>query len=298
MEAYGFVETKGFVGTAEATDAMNKAAEVEFVRQEQIGGSYATTICRGEVGAVKASVEAGVTAGKKVGVLHAAHVIPRIHEDVHRVILNWEAPEGEIKPHYALGMIETVGFVPMVEAADAGVKAADVVLVDYVLVGSGYTTAVFRGEVAAVRSAVSAGSARAEKIGQVVASHVIPSPHPLMQQILFSSALKKGKGNKAAELEIPEGLESALGFMEFKGFVALVEATDAAVKAAYSVPVGWQKVGSGFVTIILQGDVAAVKSSVETGSKAGAKYGQLISTDVIPRPHSALEKMKKAPKKK
>jgi microcompartment protein CcmL/EutN len=180
---------------------------------------------------VKAAVEAGVTAAKRVGVMHAAHVIPRIHEDVARVILNWEAPREEIQPHQALGIVETVGFVPMVEAADAGVKAADVTLVDYVVVGSGYSSAIFRGEVAAVRSAVSAGAARAEKVGQVVASHVIPSPHPFMQQVLPVGLAKKGKGG----LEIPEGLESALGFIEFKGFIGLVEATDTAVKAAYSI---------------------------------------------------------------
>lgn len=294
MDAYGFVETKGFVGTAEATDAMNKAAEVQFDRQEQIGGGYTTTICHGEVGAVKAAVEAGVTAAKRVGVMHAAHVIPRIHEDVARVILNWEAPREEVQPHQALGIVETVGFVPMVEAADAGVKAADVTLVDYVVVGSGYSSAIFRGEVAAVRSAVSAGAARAEKVGQVIASHVIPSPHPFMQQVLPVGLAKKGKGG----LEIPEGLESALGFMEFKGFIGLVEATDAAVKAAYSVPVGWQKVGSGLVTMILQGDVAAVKSAIDAGAKAGSKFGELISTDVIPRPHEALEALKKSPKKR
>ena len=295
MDAYGFIETRGFVGTAEATDAMNKAAEVEFVRQEQIGGSFTTTICRGEVGAVKAAIEAGVVAAKRVGVMHAAHVIPRIHEDVKQVVLEWGKPREEVRPQQALGMVESVGFVPMVEAADSGVKAADVTLVDYVIVGSGYTSAVFRGEVAAVRSAVSAAAARAEKVGKVVASHIIPSPHPFMQQVL---PVGTPKADKKAQAELLKGLETSLGFMEFKGFIGLVEATDAAVKAAYSVPVGWQKVGSGYVTILLQGDVAAVKSAVEAGSQAGSKVGELIGTDVIPRPHEAMEALKKPPKKK
>ena len=91
MQAYGFVETRGFTGTAEATDAMNKAAQVEFVRQEQIGGGYATTICAGEVGAVKAAVEAGVMAAERVGVLHASHVVPRLHDEVVDVVIQWRA---------------------------------------------------------------------------------------------------------------------------------------------------------------------------------------------------------------
>jgi carbon dioxide concentrating mechanism protein CcmO len=295
MDAYGFVETRGFIGVAEATDAMNKAAEVEYVRQEQIGGSYVTTICRGEVGAVKAAVAEGVIAAKKVGLLHTSHVIPRLHEDVVQVVLDRKPLDAEIQPHSALGMVETVGFPPMVEAADAGVKAADVILAGYVIVGSGYSTAIFRGEVAAVRSAVAAAKAEAAKVGKVVSSHVIPSPHPYMQQVL-PVGLKDGK--KSAGIEIPKDMESSLGFMEFKGFIGLVEATDAGIKAAHTVPVGWQKVGSGMVTILLQGDVAAVKSAVDAGGSAGARVGELISTNVIARPHEALEDLKKAPKKK
>jgi len=77
----------------------------------------------------------------------------------------------------ALGMIETRGFVGMVEAADAMVKAAQVDLVGYEKTGGGYVTAVVRGDVAAVRAAVDAGSRAAQKVGEVVSVHVIPRPH-------------------------------------------------------------------------------------------------------------------------
>ena len=77
----------------------------------------------------------------------------------------------------ALGMIETRGFVAMVEATDAMVKAAKVELCGYEKIGGGYTTAVIRGDVAAVKAAVEAGSRAAEKIGEVVSVHVIPRPH-------------------------------------------------------------------------------------------------------------------------
>jgi len=77
----------------------------------------------------------------------------------------------------ALGMIETRGFVAMVEAADAMVKAARVELVGHERTGGGYVTAVVRGDVAAVRAAVDAGSKAAERVGEIVSVHVIPRPH-------------------------------------------------------------------------------------------------------------------------
>ena len=77
----------------------------------------------------------------------------------------------------ALGMIETRGFVAMVEAADAMVKAAKVELVSYEKIGGGYTTAVVRGDVAAVKAATEAGARAAERVGELVSVHVIPRPH-------------------------------------------------------------------------------------------------------------------------
>src|SRR3990167_7312666 len=81
-EALGMIETKGFVGLVEASDAMVKAARVELVGYEKIGGGYVTTIVRGDVAAVKAAVEAGTRAAEKVGELVAVHVIPRPHANV------------------------------------------------------------------------------------------------------------------------------------------------------------------------------------------------------------------------
>lgn len=77
----------------------------------------------------------------------------------------------------ALGMIETRGLVSLVEAADAAVKAANVKIVGWEKIGSGLVTVLFRGEVAACRSACDAGAAAAQKVGELVAVHVIPQPH-------------------------------------------------------------------------------------------------------------------------
>lgn len=81
----------------------------------------------------------------------------------------------------------------------------------------------------------------------------------------------------------------ALGMIETRGLVAMIEAADAMVKAAKVTLVGWEKIGSGYVTILCRGDVAAVKSATDAGAAAARRVGELISVHVIPRPHSSLE---------
>ena len=84
----------------------------------------------------------------------------------------------------ALGMVETKGLVGAIEAADAMVKSANVSLVGYEKIGSGLVTVMVRGDVGAVKAAVDAGACSAEKVGEVVAQHVIPSPHTDVEKIL------------------------------------------------------------------------------------------------------------------
>lgn len=79
MEALGMIETKGYVGLIEASDAMCKAASVELVKRIEIGGGFVTTIVKGDVGSVKAAVDAGSAAAAKVGELVCANVIPAPH---------------------------------------------------------------------------------------------------------------------------------------------------------------------------------------------------------------------------
>ena len=85
-EALGMVETRGFVGMIEATDAMAKTAKVRMLGYERIGSGLVTTLCRGEVGAVRAAVEAGAAAAQRVGELVSVHVIPRPHDDVEKYL--------------------------------------------------------------------------------------------------------------------------------------------------------------------------------------------------------------------
>lgn len=83
----------------------------------------------------------------------------------------------------------------------------------------------------------------------------------------------------------------ALGMIETRGLIAAIEAADAMDKAANVELVGKEKIGSGLVTVMVRGDVGAVKAAVEAGSEAASKVGEIVSVHVIPRPHGDVEKI-------
>jgi ethanolamine utilization protein EutM len=86
-------------------------------------------------------------------------------------------------------------------------------------------------------------------------------------------------------------MNEALGMIETKGLVGAVEAADAMVKAANVRLVGYERIGSGLVTVMVRGDVGAVKAAVDAGCAAAARLGEVVSTHVIPRPHTDTEKL-------
>ncbi len=89
--------------------------------------------------------------------------------------------------------------------------------------------------------------------------------------------------------EVERNMRKALGMIETKGVVSLIEAADAMVKAANVKLVGYEKIGGGYVTAIIRGDVAAVKAATDAGAAAAQRLGELVSVHVIPRPHENLE---------
>ena len=86
-----------------------------------------------------------------------------------------------------------------------------------------------------------------------------------------------------------ENNSDALGMIETKGFAAMVEASDAMVKAARVELIGFEKIGGGYVTAIVRGDVASVKAAVDAGVQAAQKVGEIISSHIIPRPHANVD---------
>ncbi len=101
---------------------------------------------------------------------------------------------------------------------------------------------------------------------------------------------KKEVKNEIKE-EIKMTQKEALGMIETRGLVAAIEAADAMLKAANVELVGTEKIGSGLVSVMVRGDVGAVKAAVEAGSASATRLGEIIATHVIPRPHSDVEKI-------
>ncbi len=93
LQALGMIETKGLIGSIEAADAMVKAANVSLIGKVHVGGGLVTVMVRGDVGAVKAAVDAGAAAAKRVGELFGVHVIPRPHSDVEYILPHLDKDE-------------------------------------------------------------------------------------------------------------------------------------------------------------------------------------------------------------
>jgi len=179
-QAIGMIETHGLTALFEATDAMLKAASVTLVGWESVGGGLVTAIIEGDVAAVKAATDVGASSAARVAEVASVQVIPRPHDDLNMFTpkkaekkpANAKAPEGR-----ALGMIETRGLVGVIEGSDAMCKAAGVELLKEIDIGGGFVTVIVRGDVGSVRAAVDAGALAAKSVGNLIASHVIPSPH-------------------------------------------------------------------------------------------------------------------------
>lgn len=110
------------------------------------------------------------------------------------------------------------------------------------------------------------------------------------KEISIPTNNNKNETAKVAVKEIKMAQE-ALGMVETRGLVAAIEAADAMLKAANVTLVGTEKIGSGLVSVMVRGDVGAVKAAVESGASSASKLGELVATHVIPRPHTDVEKI-------
>jgi len=182
----------------------------------------------------------------------------------------------------AIGIIETRGFATAIQAADAAIKAASVQLGDWIKVGGGKVNIIIIGEVAAVKAALEAGIASAQEIGEVQSHVVIPRPSEKL------TVFPLGIPGKASATPAGTGLTS-LGILETRGLAPLVYGADAAVKAAHVELLEWRQVGSGFVSFVVQGDVASVQSAINAGRASAESIGEVISEAVIPRPAESVE---------
>lgn len=188
----------------------------------------------------------------------------------------------------ALGLVSTKSFPAIVGTADMMLKSADVSLVGYEKIGSGYCTAIVRGNISDVRLAVQSGVETAEQFGQLVSSLVIPRPMPNLEVILPIGAILS---QLAQEEHTHSRLsKQAVGLVETRGFPAMVGACDIMLKSAEVYLAAYEMIGAGLCTAIIRGAVADVAVAVEAGMREAEKIGELNAVMVIPRPLDELEK--------
>lgn len=200
--------------------------------------------------------------------------------------------------------IRSLGFaeVPFLSVtalvADHMAKAADVRILGIETGGSEQLTIRVEGDVQSVNSALASAEVFAEKLGSRAVTRCIARPESGLDAILnFPNAQNPLYGGRDQFLptDYPptkdqpmSTTQQALGILETQGLTAILEATDAMLKAANVTLVGKEKIGAAYVTVIVRGDVAAVKAAVDAGSKATEGLGKLVAAHVIARPHNDL----------
>jgi carbon dioxide concentrating mechanism protein CcmO len=195
----------------------------------------------------------------------------------------------------ALGILEIQSWSAAMAATDAAAKAGAVRVLQAEL--NDFLGAVIKlsGDTAAVESAVAAGRAMAQRMQVRCVSDVIPAPdrgatpaylaprefNPLIEQDVVHFPQEQ-------EPNVSEQAPFAIGMIETQGFTAVIEAIDTACKAASVEVMGKEKLGGGYVTVLIKGDVAAVRAAVDAGTAKVEGLGKLIASHVIPRPSSAV----------
>lgn len=201
----------------------------------------------------------------------------------------------------ALGILEVTGLTPAMVALDTMDKTAGIRLVQ--TESNDFYGVVLKvaGPVDAIQAAIAAGRSVADQMGSKPVSTVINNPDerawpalksmvevsPLIQQPVvknpnYEVLATKGEGKTVADNIF------ALGFIETQGFTAVFEAIDSACKAANVEVIGKEKLGGGYITVVVKGDVAAVKAAIEAGTAKVQGLGKLIAGHVIARPSAAV----------
>ena len=207
-------------------------------------------------------------------------------------------------PADSLGIIETTGLTPALAALDVMSKTAAVRVLQAELNDFNGVCIKVQGQVAAVAAAIQAGAKVAEQMGGQPLVAVIAKSHeaawpalesapefnPLIQQDVVTipsyETIRATSSRKEPAVSNPTS--QALGLIETQGFTAVFEAIDTACKAANVEVIGKEKLGGGYITVVIRGDVAAVKAAVEAGQAKVAGLGKLIAAHVIPRPSQAV----------
>jgi len=197
----------------------------------------------------------------------------------------------------ALGFIEIPFLSVTLLVADQVVKSAGVRLLGFESSGNGSSLVRLEGEVSAVKAALDRATEYAAGLGAKIVSTCHARPDPGFRPMIeFPNSINPLYGGRDQFLPTDSpatnkktmNTNQAIGIIETQGLTAILEATDAMLKAANVTLVGKEKIGAAYVTVIVRGDVAAVKAAVEAGARSVGALGKLIAAHVIARPHDDL----------
>ena len=198
----------------------------------------------------------------------------------------------------ALGLVEVPFLSLTMLVADHVLKSAGVHLLGIETTGNQNLAIRLAGDVASVMAALAAAETRARDLGAAAVTRCLPRPEAALDALIhFPNTPNPLYGGRdqflatdypAAQSEPMDSNQQALGIIETQGLTAILEATDTMLKAADVTLVGKEKIGAAYVTVIVRGDVAAVKAAVDAGAKVVEGLGKLIAAHVIARPHSDL----------
>jgi microcompartment protein CcmL/EutN len=194
----------------------------------------------------------------------------------------------------AIGLLEIGSWTASLAAIDAAEKAAPVRLLQVELNDMLGASIKFAGDTADVAAALAAGAAIAKSLKASVVAAAINRPHdqssalwPLTEE--FNPLIEQTVLHLPREITMADShAPFAIGIIETQGFTAVIEAIDAACKAANVEVLGREKLGGGYISVVIKGDVAAVKAAIETGKSHVDGLGKLIAAHVIPRPSASV----------
>ena len=195
--------------------------------------------------------------------------------------------------HDAIGLLEVGSWTATIAALDAAEKASSVRIVQVELNDMLGASAKLAGDVAAVRAALDAADATATAMAASVSALVIARPDeqsarlwPTVEE--FNALIEQNVVHVPRENEMPETTSYAIGLIETQGFTAVIDAVDAACKAANVEIVGREKLGGGYISVVLKGDVAAVQAAIDVAKNRVGTLGKLVAAHVIARPSAAV----------
>lgn len=195
---------------------------------------------------------------------------------------------------HSLGMLETTGFTPALVALDVMAKASPLALLQAEINDFLGICIKVEGPLDGICQALEAGRDIAQQMGGRPVVHVLPQRDPAADKVIQAKAeynplIQQDVVHLAGKRDtVADQQPSALGFIETQGFTAVFAAIDEACKAANVKVLGKEKLGGGYVTVVIQGDVAAVQAAIDAGGSQVEGLGNLIATHVIARPSDAV----------